>query len=430
MSMSLILLLSACGFLAIGMPVAFALGISTLAAVMLGSDFPLMAMLKQTYEGVDSFPLMAVPFFILAAELMSGGSLTEVLLKFAAQFVGHKRGGLGYTNVVSLTFFSGISGSALADAAGPGSMMIRMMDKAGYDRAYAAALTAATAIVGPIIPPSIIMIIYALQDERVSVGALFVAGFIPGILIAVGMALVNWRVATQRNYRGADDVATWRDKLDTTWRALPALMLPVIILGGMRAGWFTPTEASVVAVFYALVCGKWIYRTLKWKALPDILSRSALLTASVLIIIGMSNAFAWVLTIDGLPLQLAEWMAAQNFNAVTFLIAVNIFLLIFGIFIEPLPGVMVLVPILAPVAAKLGIDPIHFAMVVIFNLTLGMITPPVGGLLFVTSNVAKVPLGALTRELKPFLMAHGVILMLLTFWPALSTWAPRVLGFK
>ena len=170
--MSLILILSACLLLAIGMPVAFALGIATLSAVLFGSDFPLLAMLKQTYEGVDSFPLMAVPFFILAAELMSGGSLTDVLLRFAAQFVGHKRGGLGYTNVVSLTFFSGISGSALADAAGPGSMMIRMMDKAGYDRAYAAALTAATAIVGPIIPPSIIMIIYALQDESVSVGAI------------------------------------------------------------------------------------------------------------------------------------------------------------------------------------------------------------------------------------------------------------------
>jgi tripartite ATP-independent transporter DctM subunit len=428
--MSLILLLSACAFLAIGMPVAFALGISTLTAMLLAGDFPLMAMLKQTYEGVDSFPLMAVPFFILAAELMGGGSLTEVLLKFAAQFVGHKRGGLGYTNVVSLTFFSGISGSALADAAGPGSMMIRMMDKAGYDRAYASALTAATAVVGPIIPPSIIMIIYALQDESVSVGALFVAGFVPGLLIAAGMAFVNWRVATARNYRGSDERSSWRDKLRTSWRALPALMLPVIILGGMRAGWFTPTEASVVAVFYALVCGKWIYRTLKWEALPDILSRSALLTASVLIIIGMSNAFAWVLTVDGLPMALAEWMAAQQFSAIGFLIAVNLLLLVFGIFIEPLPGVMVLVPILAPVAAKLGVDPIHFAMVVIYNLTLGMITPPVGGLLFVTSNVAKVPLAALTRELKPFLLAHGAILVLLTFVPALSTWAPRALGFK
>lgn len=430
MTMSLILLLSTCAFLALGMPVAFALGVSTVTAILLGSDFPILVMLKQTYEGVDSFPLMAVPFFILAAELMSGGSLTEVLLKFAAQFVGHKRGGLGYTNVVSLTFFSGISGSALADAAGPGSMLIRMMDKAGYDRSYAAALTAATAIVGPIIPPSIIMIIYALQDERVSVGALFVAGFGPGLLIAAGMALVNWYVSKARNYRGDDDISTWRDKLLISWKALPALLLPVIILGGMRAGWFTPTEASVVAVFYALICGKFIYRTLQWSALPSILSRSALMTASVLIIIGMSNAFAWVLTIDGLPIKLAEWMSMQNFTPFEFLIAVNIFLLIFGIFIEPLPGVMILVPILAPVAAKLGIDPIHFAMVVIFNLTLGMITPPVGGLLFVTSNVAKVSMTALTRELKPFLIAHGIILVLLTFVPALSTWAPHALGFK
>ena len=430
MSLSVILLLSCCFYLAIGFPVAFALGFSTLTALIFGADFPLFVLLKQTYEGVDSFPLMAVPFFILAAELMSGGSLTEVLLKFAAQFVGHKRGGLGYTNVVSLTFFSGISGSALADAAGPGSMMIRMMDKAGYDRSYAAALTAATAIVGPIIPPSIIMIIYALQDDRVSVGALFIAGFVPGILIAAGMAAVNWYVSKERNYKGIPSNETFAEKMWVTWKAIPALLLPVIILGGMRAGWFTPTEASVVAVFYALVCGKWVYRTLEWKAVPDILSRSALMTASVLIIIGTSNAFAWILTIDGLPIKLAEWMGAQDMSAFTFLIAVNIFLLIFGIFIEPLPGVMVLVPILAPVAAKLGIDPIHFAMVVIFNLTLGMITPPVGGLLFVTSNVAKVPLDALTRELKPFLIAHAIILALLTFIPALSTWAPHALGFQ
>lgn len=430
MSLSLILLLSCCVYLAIGMPVAFALGFSTLTALFLGADFPLFVLLKQTYEGVDSFPLMAVPFFILAAELMSGGSLTEVLLKFAAQFVGHKRGGLGYTNVVSLTFFSGISGSALADAAGPGSMMIRMMDRAGYDRSYAAALTAATAIVGPIIPPSIIMIIYALQDEHVSVGALFVAGFLPGILIAVGMCLVNFQISSQRNYRGTESEASFSDKMRVSWKALPALLLPVLILGGMRAGWFTPTEASVVAVFYALVCGKWVYRTLQWAALPAILTRSALMTASVLIIIGTSNAFAWILTIDGLPIQLADWMGAQEMSALAFLVAVNVFLLAFGIFIEPLPGVMVLVPILAPVAAKLGIDPIHFAMVVIYNLTLGMITPPVGGLLFVTSNVSKVPLAALTRELKPFLLAHAIILLLLTFVPALSTWAPRALGFN
>jgi C4-dicarboxylate transporter, DctM subunit len=430
MSASVILLLTTCGFLAIGLPVAFALGLSTLAAIVFGTTFPLFVLLKETFSGVDSFPLMAVPFFILAAELMSGGSLTEVLLKFAAQFVGHKRGGLGYTNVGALTFFSGISGSALADAAGPGSMMIKMMDKAGYDRSYAAALTAATAIVGPIIPPSIIMIVYALQDESVSVGKLFVAGILPGLLIAVGMCIVNWRIATKRNYRGVGEMPPMKEMLETTFKAIPALLLPVIILGGMRAGWFTPTEASVVAVFYALICGKFIYRTLEWKAIPDILARSALLTASVLIIIGLSNAFAWVLTIEGVPQKLAEWMIAQNFSVVGFLIAVNVFLLIFGIFIEPLPGVMVLVPILAPVAAKLGVDPIHFAMIVIFNLTLGMITPPVGGLLFVTSNVSRVPLNDLVRELKPFLLAHGIILVMLTFIPALSPWLPSVLGFK
>ncbi len=430
MSASLILLLSACIYLAIGVPVAFALGLSTVTALLLGSSFPLLVVLKETFTGIDSFPLMAVPFFILAAEIMSGGSLTEVLLRFASQLVGHKRGGLGYTNIAGLTFFSGISGSALADAAGPGSMMIRMMDKAGYDRAYAAALTASTAIVGPIIPPSIIMIIYALQDHQVSVAKLFAAGLLPGLLIAMGMAAVNWHVSRKRNYRGEDRRASWAELMHTTGKALPALLLPVLILGGMRAGWFTPTEASVVAVFYALICGKFIYRTLAWKALPDILARSALLTASVLIIIGTSAAFAWVLTIEGLPIQLANWMTAQELSPLTFLLAVNVFLLLFGIFIEPLPGVMVLAPILAPIASKLGIDPTHFAMIVILNLTLGMITPPVGGLLFVTSNVAKVPLAALTRELKPFLLAHLIILALITLVPELSTWLPHMMGFK
>jgi tripartite ATP-independent transporter DctM subunit len=309
-------------------------------------------------------------------------------------------------------------------------MMIKMMDKAGYDRAYAAALTAATAIVGPIIPPSIIMIIYALQDESVSVGALFMAGLLPGLLIAVAMCVVNWHVSKRRHYRGEGQRPALPEILRNTWRALPALMLPVLILGGMRAGWFTPTEASVVAVFYALLCGKYVYRTLQWRAVPDIVARSALLSASVLIIIGMSAAFAWVLTVEGVPQALAEWIVGLHMGPIGFLIVVNIFLLIFGIFIEPLPGVMVLVPILAPVAMKLGVDPVHFAMIVIFNLTLGMVTPPVGGLLFVTSNVSKVPLQALVRELKPFLWAHGVVLLILTFVPALSTWLPQAAGFK
>jgi tripartite ATP-independent transporter DctM subunit len=427
--MTLTLFIAAVVLMTLGFPVAFALAISASLAVFVGGRYPQLVVFKEMFTGIDSFPLMAVPFFILAAELMSGGALTLVLLRFASQFVGHLRGGLGYANVLSLTLFSGISGSALADAAGPGSMMVKMMEKAGYSRAYAAALTSSTAIVGPIIPPSISMIIYAMQDEQVSVGGLFMAGFIPGILIALAMAFVNWRICRKRNYRSTEPRPSVREMLVTSFKAIPALMLIVLILVGIRFGIFTPTEASVVAVFYALICGKWIYRTLEWKALPGIAARSSLLTASVLLVMATSAAFAWVLTVEGVPQQVSQTIVEWNLSPVAFLIVVNILLLVFGIFMEPLPGVMILVPILAPVALALGIDPTHFAMVVIVNLTLGMITPPVGGLLFVTAVATRVSMADLTRELPPFLLAHFVVLVLLTFVPELSTWLPHTLGF-
>ena len=427
--MTLTLLIAVVVLLALGVPVAFALAMSASLAVWVGGRYPQLVVFKEMFTGLDSFPLMAVPFFILAAELMSGGALTAVLLRFAAQFVGHLRGGLGYANVLSLTLFSGISGSALADAAGPGSMMVKMMDKAGYSRAYAAALTSSTAVVGPIIPPSISMIIYAMQDEQVSVGGLFIAGFVPGLLIAVAMAFVNWWVCRQRGYRSTEPRPSGREMVVNSIKAIPALMLIVLILVGIRFGIFTPTEASVVAVFYALVCGKWIYRTLEWKALPGIAARSAMLTASVLLVMATSAAFAWVLTVEGIPQALSQTIIGWELSPWMFLIAVNILLMLFGIFMEPLPGVIVLVPILAPIAASLGIDPTHFAIVVIVNLTLGMITPPVGGLLFVTAVATRVPMAALTKELPPFLWAHLLVLVLLTFVPALSTWLPHTLGF-
>ncbi len=427
--MAITLFISAIVLMALGFPVAFALAMSAALAVFAGERYPLLVVVKEMFTGIDSFPLMAVPFFILAAELMSGGALTVVLLRFAAQFVGHLRGGLGYANVVSLTLFSGISGSALADAAGPGAMMVKMMEKAGYSRAYASALTASTAVVGPIIPPSISMIIYALQDENVSVGGLFIAGFVPGLLIAVAMALVNYHVSAKRDYRSSEPRPSAREMWSNSVRAIPALMLIVLILVGIRFGVFTPTEASVVAVFYALVCGKWIYRTLDWNAIPAIAARSALLTASVLLVMATSAAFAWVLTVEGIPQQLSNLIISWQLSPVMFLIAVNILLLLFGIFMEPLPGVMILVPILAPIAAALGIDPTHFAMVVIVNLTLGMITPPVGGLLFVSAVSARVSMAELTREMPLFLVAHFLVLVLLTFVPGLSTWLPHSLGF-
>lgn len=427
--MAWILFLSFVVLLTMGFPIAFVLAISAFVAVALGSSYPYLVVVKEMFSGLDSFPLMAVPFFILAAELMTGGAMTYVLLRFASQFVGHLRGGLGYANVISAALFSGISGSALADAAGPGAMMIRMMEKSGYDKSYAGALTASAAVMGPIIPPSIIMIVYALQVEEVSVGALFIAGMVPGIVIALALSAANFFVSRRRNYRGEAERPSGREMVRTTFFALPALLLIVIIIGGIRAGVFTPTEASVVAIFYALACGMFLYRSLKLRDIPAIVFRAALISIAVLIILAAARAFAWVLIIESVPQQLAETIVSWQLSPIVFLLAVNLLLIVFGLFMDPLPGVMVLVPILAPIAHSLGIDPIHFAMVVILNLTIGLVTPPVGALLFVVSSAVKLRVGAIIREMPPFFLAHLVVLALVTFIPSLSTWLPRVSGF-
>jgi tripartite ATP-independent transporter DctM subunit len=307
--------------------------------------------------------------------------------------------------------------------------MIRMMKKDGYLAEYAAALTAAVSILGPIIPPSISMIIYALAYPEINLVGLLIAGVVPGIVIAIAMAIINHSISVRRNYRGLDERLSASDYLRNTWRALPALALPVLILGGIASGAFTPTEASVVAVFYALFAGRVIYRTLTWPMLPSILARSALMTAAVLIIVAMSAAFAWVLTVSRVPQDLTAFIVDLKLSPIAFLLAVNLLLLAFGIFIEPLPGIVVLVPILAPIAHALGINDLQFGIIVIVNLTIGMITPPVGGLLFVTSVVAKVPLTRLVRELWPFMWAQIAVLIVLSFVPALSTWLPGVFGY-
>ena len=424
-----VLFIACVALLALGVPVAFALGGGTLLA-MVWQHVPLVALPKYLFSGIDLFALEAVPFFILTAELMTGGELSAVLLRFASQFVGRFRGGLGHTNILTLTFFSGISGSALADAAGPGAIMIRMMRDDGYDPGYAAALTAATSILGPIIPPSISVIVYALAYPDVNLVGLLIAGVVPGIVIAAAMATINHVISVRRNYRGAQLRLRWGDYLRNTWRAVPALVLPVLILGGIASGAFTPTEASVVAVFYALFAGRVIYRTLDWNKLPGILARSALMTASVLIIVGMSAAFAWVLTVSRVPQDMTDWIVGMHLSPLAFLFAVNLLLLAFGIFIEPLPGIVVLVPILAPIAHALGIDDLQFGIVVIVNLTMGMITPPVGGLLFVTSIVARVSLARLVKELWPFLWAQLAVLALLSLFPAISAWLPNAFGYR
>ncbi|MDM0074017.1 TRAP transporter large permease [Variovorax sp. J2P1-59] len=428
--MTAVLSISFLGLMILGAPIAFAMLIAGLAAVAMKPGLSGLIVVQNLFSGLDSFPLLAIPFFILAAELMSGGALTDVLLNFAARLVGRRRGGLGHANILTLTFFSGISGSALADAAGPGAMLIKMMKKAGYSPAYAAALTASTAIVGPIIPPSIIMIVYALTDNSVTITGLFLAGVVPGLLIAGALAAVNHAISVRRNYRSSEALIDHTPILRLFVKALPALVLPFIILGGIHLGIFTPTEASAAAVLYAFLVGRFVYGTLRMDMLPAILFRTALMTSSVLFIVATSAVFAWVLTVGQIPQTVAAWIAGMHLAPIALLIAINVLLLLVGIFIEPLPGVMIMVPILAPLADAAGLNPLHFAIVVIVNLTLGMITPPVGGLLFVTSIVSGVSMGPMVREAKPMLVALLLVLALLTFVPGFSTWLPGLLGYR
>lgn len=428
--MSAVLTFCFLGMMILGAPIAFAMLIAGLAAVWMKPGMTPLVVIQNMFSGLDSFPLLAIPFFILAAELMSGGALTDVLLHLAARLVGRRRGGLGHANILTLTFFSGISGSALADAAGPGAMLIKMMRKAGYSDAYAAALTASVAIVGPIIPPSIIMIIYALTDNSVTITGLFLAGVVPGLLIAGALAVVNHMVSVKRDYRSSEELIDRTPIVRLVLRALPALVLPFIILGGIHFGVFTPTEASAAAVLYALLVGRFVYGTLRFDMLPAILFRTALMTASIMFIVAASAVLAWVLTVGQIPQTVTAWVASLQLSPVALLLAINVLLLLVGIFIEPLPGVMIMVPILAPLADAAGLNPLHFAIVVIVNLTLGMITPPVGGLLFVTSIVSGVPMGRMVREARPMLVALLVVLGLLTFFPALSTWLPGLMGYR
>ncbi|MEC7793686.1 TRAP transporter, DctM subunit [Pseudooceanicola nitratireducens] len=415
--------------LALGLPVAFAMAISVFVALSFGSSYPNLVVVKEMFAGLDSFPLLAVPFFVLAAEIMTGGAVTLAVLRLAQSLVGHLRGGLGHANVVSSAMFAGISGSALADAAGPGTMMIRMMEKGGYDKPYAGALTIASSVVGPIIPPSITMIIYAMQDQEVSVGSLFMAGVLPGVLITVMVLLANARVSRVRGYASGAPMPSLGEIARVAFYAVPALSLILLIVGGIRFGIFTPTEASVIAVFYALIIGMFVYRSLKVRDLPGIILRAALTSSAVLLILGAARAFAWILIIEGIPQFLAETIIAWDLAPIAFLLAVNVLLLVFGLFMDPLPGVMILVPILAPISHALGIDPNHFAIVVIVNLTLGLTTPPVGSLIFVVSSTVNIKPSTLIREMPPFFIALAAALLAITLIPALSTWLPNISGF-
>lgn len=414
--------------LALSVPVAFTMGIAGMAAILVEGTLNPLLIPQRMFAGIDSFPLMAVPFFILASELMTACGLTTALLRFANDLVGHIRGGLGHVNVLVSMLFAGISGSALADAAGPSAIVMRMMRKAGYEANYAGALSAATATIGPIIPPSILMVVYAISDNRVTVAGLFMAGILPGLLLGLALATANHIVSVKHGYRGRADRAPLSEIIRSAVAAGPAILMPAIILGGILGGVFTPTEAGAVATAYALVLGL-ARRTLSGVALYKVLVRAAVTTSSVLLIVAMASLFGWLLTYLQIPQTLAASIAGLTEDPLAVLFLLAGFALVCGLFIDTLPALIILTPVLGPIAVQFGIDPLQFAMMLVLNLTIGMITPPVGPVLFVIATVGRLRIEGLSRAVLPLLAAELTVLLLVILVPAVSTAVPRFFGF-
>lgn len=414
--------------LLIGLPVFFATLFAPGFMLLwndMDRDIPLL--FRNIYNGIDSFPLMAIPFFMLAGEVMNRGGITIRLVNFSQVLIGHVRGGLAHVNVMSSMLFAGLSGSAVADTSAVGSMMIPAMEKNGYSRRFAAAITAASSVIGPIIPPSGIMIIYAYTME-VSVAALFAAGIVPGLMVGLALMGIIAIMAKKYDFPVATEKASWGERAEATRYAILPLLAPVIILGGIIFGVFTPTEASAIAVAYALVISVWVLRTIKLSELPAIFTKSAMSSAVVLLIVGSAIAFKTVVSLSNAAEDLATWVLALSDNAYILLFAINILLFIIGMFLDAGPAIIILGPILAPIFIELGIDPVHFAIIMSVNLTVGLATPPMGLVLFVASSVSGERVESIAKGILPFLAVEVIVIFLITFFPAISMTIPKLLG--
>jgi tripartite ATP-independent transporter DctM subunit len=412
-----------------GLPIGHAMiAGSILYLLVAGQDLSIAA--EQLLNGMyTNYVILAVPLFILAAELMNIGSMTERLLRFCDALVGRFRGGLAQVNVVQSVIFAGMSGSAIADAAGTGRMMQAMMTKDGkYPPAFAAALTAASSVIGPIIPPSIPMVLYALVSDA-SIGFLFLGGVIPGLLLGLSQMGIIATAARRRNFPVEAPVPL-RALPGITWRALPVILMPVVLLGGIYGGATTPTEAAAVAAAYALAISVILYRSVSFPDLYRSLAYSARTTATIGMLIAGALVFNYVVTIENIPQTLKTLLTSWDLSPLAFLILVNVLLLVLGCLLEGTTILLIIVPVLIPTAKALGIDMVHFGVVVVINIMLGLITPPYGLLLFVMKQIAEVPLRDLVRETLPFLWAMIAALALITYFPSLVLWLPRLLGYQ
>ncbi len=423
-----LVLVSAVGLMLLGVPIVLSLAAAAILGYWSGTGggVPFTALPHQMANGVDTFLLLAIPFFLLAGQLMNAGGITPRLIGVAAAFVGHMTGGLAQVDIVANWFMGGMSGSASADAAGIGKIMIPEMERRGYRRAFSCAVTSSASILSNLIPPSITMMIYA-SIITVSVGRLFIAGVLPGTLLAVLMMVAAYFISKRRGYGGTGRRATRAEMLTAIKDGAWALGMPVVILGGMRFGMTTPTEAAAIAVLYSFLVGTFVYGELKLRDLPSYLLQTSLETAVIMLILGGSQPFSWILTAEQVPQEAARAIVGVSENPLVFLMLLNIFLLLVGLPLEPNPALVILMPIMAPLLPLFHLDPVHFGVLVITNLLLGGLTPPVGMIVFVTSSIGKIPPMEVFKECLPFILVCILGLLLITYWPQFTLFLPNLL---
>lgn len=412
-----------------GIPIAFALGITATALFLVLDQAAFFTLVPQRmFAALNIFTIMAIPFFFMAAELMTVARITEDLIRFSEVVVGRIRGGLAHVNVLASALFAGMSGSAISDVAGLGAIEIRMMTAAGYDRRFATAITIASSLIGPMIPPSIIILLYG-AIMQVSIAALFLGGFLPGILMAAMLMAMTALMARKYDMPRRSEGVTTREALTATRNALLALLMPAIILGGILSGIFTATEAAAVAVLYALLIGLFVKRTLKIRDIPGILARTAVLTSVVFMVLATSNILGWIIGLERVPERIADFLTALTDNPYLLLLLVNVCLLVVGMFMDIGAALIVMAPILAPTVIALGVHPVHFGIVMSLNLVLGLNTPPVGPCLFAATSVSGLRIEQISVALLPFYVVQLLFLGLITYFPPLTLTLPRLFGY-
>jgi C4-dicarboxylate transporter DctM subunit len=406
-------------------PISISIGLAMVVGVLIRGTFPLMTFVQRMLDGVNSFTLIAIPLFILTGQLMSVGGVTNDLLRLSRALVGFMRGGLGYVNIVSSMFFAGVSGSCVSDTASLGSILIPAMQKEGYDTEYSVSITCCSSVVGIIIPPSIPMVIYATA-ANVSIPRLFFGGFIPGVLVSFSLMAINFIYSKKNNYPRSERMPV-KEVVKSIVKGIPALMTVVLLLGGIMSGVFTPTEAAAIAVVYALVLGLFYYREIKLKQIPKIMLDVAVSTGMVALMMATATCLGYLFAVENLPRQLSEGLLTISSNKYVILFLINILLLFVGLAMDLGPSIVIFAPMLLPVVNALGIDPVHFGLIMVVNLGIGVVSPPAGGCLFIACAIGKVSISQITKPLIPPMMAMVIALMVITYIPETVLWLPNLI---